>query len=354
MKSKTTLDKFFEPVEIGAWQLKNRVVMAPMTRCFANDETGVVGDDIVAYYRKRAADGIGLIITEGTIISPRGKGYSRVPGLYTKEQINAWRKVTDAVHQEGGKIIAQIWHVGRLSHHELTGGLPPQSASAIRAEGIMPRYRKPYDLPQEMSKIEIKEVISEYAQAAKNAIEAGFDGVEIHGAGGYLIDQFNSDISNQRSDEYGGNLKQRLTFMKEVLRAVIEVVGANRVVIRFSEGKIDQPHYRWEDLEATIRDFVEAFHESGVEMIHFSTLDFSEVREDGKTISQLLRKYWSKVIIGVGGLNPTKAEEALIAGTIDLAAIGRPLLANPDYLSRIKNDISPISYDSTKHLLKLY
>ncbi|OLO25696.1 alkene reductase, partial [Alkalihalophilus pseudofirmus] len=139
--------KLFEPVKIGAWNLKTRTSMAPMTRCFADEETGIVSDDVVEYYRKRAVDGIGLIITEGIVVSPRGKGNPRVPGLYTQEQVEGWKKVTDAVHKEGGTIIAQIWHVGRLSHHELNGNVPPQAPSAIRAEGNVARFRKPYDIP---------------------------------------------------------------------------------------------------------------------------------------------------------------------------------------------------------------
>ncbi|TKJ07429.1 alkene reductase, partial [Bacillus cereus] len=176
--------KLFDPIQVGAWSLRNRIAMAPMTRCFADNETGVVGVDVVEYYRKRAADGIGLIITEGIVISPRAKGNPGVPGIYTQEQIDSWKPVTEAVHKEGGTIIAQIWHVGRMSHHEIIGGQMPQAPSAIAAEGNVPRFRKPFDTPEAMTLEEIQEVIGQYAQAAKNAIEAGFDGVEIHGAHG--------------------------------------------------------------------------------------------------------------------------------------------------------------------------
>ena len=148
--------------------------------------------------------------------------------MYSSEQISAWKKVTEAVHEEGGTIIAQIWHVGRLTHHELAGGLPPQAPSSVQKEGLVHRFRKPYDMPEEMSIEEINEVVRQYAQAATNAIIAGFDGVEIHGAHGYLIDQFNSDITNLRNDRYGGDFAQRLTFMKEVLVAVIDAIGAER------------------------------------------------------------------------------------------------------------------------------
>ncbi|GGE13841.1 alkene reductase [Marinithermofilum abyssi] len=349
----STKSKLFEPVKIGAWDLRTRTAMAPMTRCFADDDTGVVGEDVVEYYRKRAADGIGLIITEGTVISPRAKGNPGVPGLYTQEQVESWKKVTEAVHREGGTIIAQIWHVGRVSHHELIQGHKPQAPSAIRAEGKVSRFGKPFDEPEAMTQADIQEVIGQYAQAAKNAIEAGFDGVEIHGAHGYLIDQFNSDVSNKRTDRYGGDLKQRLTFMKEVTRAVIDAIGADRTLIRFSALKIDNPEYMWEDPEAAIRTFVEAFQEVGATMIHPSTMNFTQVLADGKTMHQLVRKYWDGVIVGVGDLDPETAEQALVEGTIDVAAFGRPLIANPDYLHRVKNGEDLVEYDAKKHLRTL-
>jgi N-ethylmaleimide reductase len=345
-----TVQKLFEPVIVGVWKLRTRTAMAPMTRCFADDQTGVVGDDVVEYYRKRAADGIGLIITEGTLISPRGKGNPGVPGIYSEAQIDAWKKVTDAVHEEGGTIICQIWHVGRLSHHKLTGGYPPQAPSALRAEGKVSRFGEPFDLPEEMSVADIQEVVQQYAQAAKNAILAGFDGVEIHGAHGYLIDQFAWDRANRRTDRYGGELRKRLTFMKEVTKAVIDAIGADRTLIRFSAMKVDQPQYMWDDPEGAIRTFVEAFKEVGAKLLHPSTMEFTQVIADGKTMHQLVRKYWDGVIVGVGNLNPETAEQALAEGTIDIAAFGRPLIANPDYLHRVKAGEPLVEYNAKKHL----
>ncbi|MDE5414204.1 alkene reductase [Alkalihalobacillus sp. MEB203] len=342
--------KLLEPVKIGAWNLQSRTAMAPMTRCFADNETGVVGSDVVEYYRKRAADGIGLIITEGIVVSPRGKGNPGVPGLYSQEQIESWKPVTDAVHKEGGTIIAQIWHVGRLSHHELAGNLPPQAPSAIRAEGNVSRFRKPYDTPEEMTIDDIQEVVGQYAQAAKNAIEAGFDGVEIHGAHGYLIDQFCSDVTNKRTDRYGGDLPERLTFMKEVTKAVIDAIGTDRTLIRFSAHKVDNTAYEWEDPELAIHTFIEAFREVGATMIHPSTMEFTKVLADGKTMHQLARKYWDGVIVGVGNLEPEAAEKALMEGTIDVAAFGRPLIPNADFLTRLKNGDELEEYEARTHL----
>ncbi|MBT2604016.1 alkene reductase [Bacillus sp. ISL-53] len=350
---KTIKTKMFEPVTIGAWNLKTRTAMAPMTRSFADNETGVVNDLTVEYYRKRAQDGIGLIITEGVVISPRAKGNPGVPGIYTQEQIDGWKKVTKAVHAEGGTIIAQIWHVGRASHHEIAGGLPPQAPSPIAAEGKVSRFGKPFDIPEEMTETDITEVVNQYKQAAKNAMDAGFDGVEIHGAHGYLIDQFNSDTSNKRTDRYGGDLKQRLTFMKEVLKAVIDTVGAERTLIRFSALKIDQPSYMWEDPEKAIQTFIEAFNEVGVKMIHPSTMEFTKPIARGLTMHELVRSHWDGIIVGVGGLDPETAEAALEKGIIDIAAIGRPLIANPDYLARIKQEEELVDYEAKKHLGQL-
>jgi len=328
--------ELLKSINIGNWYLKTKIVMAPMTRSFANNNTGTVGNDIVTYYRKRAKDGIGLIITEGINPSPRGKGTFGVPGLYTTSQVDAWRKVTEAVHEEGGNIVAQLWHVGRLTHHELTGGLPPQAPSVIKADGLVHRLRKPYETPEEMSLNDIKNVIQEYAMAARNAIKAGFDGVEIHGAHGYLIDQFNSEVTNKRTDEYGGDILNRLLFMKEVLHAVIQEVGQDRTIIRFSEIKDDIPGYKWTNPEVNIKALVQVFKEVGIQIIHPSTNNFTEKMASGMTFHQLVRKHWDGIIIGVGNLNTEIASKAIKDGTIDLAAFGRPLLANPDFVHKIK------------------
>ncbi|WP_338780998.1 alkene reductase [Metabacillus sp. FJAT-52054] len=346
-------NKLFEPVKIGAFELKTRSAMAPMTRSFSNDETGVPGPEVAEYYRKRAEDGIGLIITEGVVISSRAKGNPGVPGLFTQEQIEGWKKVTEAVHKEGGTIAAQIWHVGRLSHPELIVGQTPEAPSAIAAEGQVPRFRKPYAVPEELSKEDVQKVVGQYAQAAKNAIEAGFDGVEIHGAHGYLIDQFNSYQSNKREDEYGGELAERLTFMKQVIRAVIDEIGADRTIIRFSAHKVDAPDYRWEDADEAMRTYTEAFKETGIQIIHPSIMDAEEHIAENQTLYDLARKYWDGPIIGVGSLDADKAEAMLEKGVMDVAAFGRPLIANPDFLQKVREGKELTPYEPKKHLLEL-
>ncbi|GAA0371318.1 2,4-dienoyl-CoA reductase-like NADH-dependent reductase (Old Yellow Enzyme family) [Bacillus horti] len=346
-------EALLKPVKLGAWHLRNRVVMAPMTRCFADDITGVVGEDVVEYYRKRAEDGIGLIITEGIIISPRAKGTIGVPGLYSKDQIEGWRRVTDAVHKAGGTIIAQLWHVGRLTHHEIAGGLPPQAPSAIAAKGHVHRFGKPFEKPEEMSISDIHEVIDQFALAARHAMLAGFDGVEVHGAHGYLIDQFNSDISNHRKDGYGGSLRQRLTFMKEVLQGVVQEVGAERTSIRFSALKDDQPDYMWDNPVMSIKEFLNLFRELDLSVIHPSTNHFNAKIDQGKTLHEIVQENWEGSIIGVGNLTPAKASHAIKKGTINLAAFGRPLLANSDFINKLVHGKQLTPYDS-KHLSSLF
>ncbi|WP_410515222.1 alkene reductase [Paenibacillus sp. BR2-3] len=335
-----------ENVKFGNWQLRSRVVMAPMTRSFADNITGEVGPEVADYYQKRAADGIGLIITEGINPSLRAKGTYGVPGLYTMNQIQSWKKVTDAVHQEGGTIAAQLWHVGRLTHHELTEGYPPQAPSSIAAKGLVHRLRKPYELPEEMTEADILEVIEQHAKAARNAIIAGFDGVEIHAAHGYLIDQFSTNLTNVRTDKYGGGFTQRLTFMKELLIAVVKEIGAERTIVRFSEIKDDIPGFKWDDPEHAVAAYIRVFKEIGLSFLHPSTNQFSEVLTNGLTFHQTVRKYWDGMIIGVGNLNSESASSAIMDGTIDLAAFGRPLLANPDFIQRIKSGSTLAPYDS--------
>lgn len=207
------------PVTIHQWQLRNRIVMAPLTRGFADDQDGTVTDEMVAYYEQRARDGVGLIITEGIIPNLAGKGTYGIPGLYTDEQTASWKRVTDAVHRHGGTIIAQLWHVGRLSHSDLIG-TAPLAPSSLAAEGRVHKLHKPYQVPQAMSAQDIADTIQHFQTAARNAVLAGFDGIELHAAHGYLIDQFINEKTNHRTDEYGGDTEGRLRFLRDIIVAV--------------------------------------------------------------------------------------------------------------------------------------
>ncbi|MFB9328833.1 alkene reductase [Paenibacillus aurantiacus] len=348
-----TNHELLQPVRVGAWHLRTRIAMAPMTRGFADNEAGTVDEKVAAYYRRRAADGIGLIITEGITPSPLGKGTFGVPGLYTKEQACSWRGVTEAVHAEGGTIVAQLWHVGRLTHPDLIGGHAPQAPSAIQAEGLVHRLRKPFAMPSAMTADEIREAVRDYKLAARYAIEAGFDGVEIHGAHGYLIDQYASTATNLRSDRYGGSRSNRLRLMKDVLEAVGEAIGMERVIVRFSELKDDQPSFRWVEPEAEIEALLDVFREAGLRVIHPSTNAFAQPMTSGLTLHELARQRWDGAIIGVGGLTMNTAADAIRAGTIDVAAFGRPLLANPDFVARLRSGRPLVPYEPSVHLSEL-
>lgn len=345
--------KLLEPIRINQWHLNSRLVMAPMTRGFANDKSGVIHSDTIAYYQKRARDGIGLIITEGITINPESKGTVGIPSLYTDQQVEAWKTVTDAVHKENGVIIAQLWHVGRLSHSYFTGGKKPLAPSAIRAEGLTHKVKLPYEEPKEMTHEDIYITIRDYVCAAKNALKAGFDGIEIHAAHGYLIDQFHSPFTNKRTDRYAYETNKYL-FLEELLQHMIKEVGKERLIVRFSEHKDDCPQFVWETPEEEIKQLTELFKRMNLQFIHASAQHFNHpLTNHSLTFHQLIRKHWSLPIIGVGDLNPTTAEEALEKDEITLAAIGRPLLANPDFVEKVQQGKKLIEYNPTLHLRNL-
>lgn len=230
----------FDQVKLGKLTLNNRIVMPPMTRSRASQPGDVANDMMATYYAQRA--GAGLIVSEGTQISEIGKGYAWTPGIYTTEQIAGWKKVTTAVHEKGGTIFAQLWHVGRVTHPDNIGGKQPVSSSAIKADNVKVFIDNGTDEPgfvdvvepRELSVDEIKAVVEEYRQAAFNAVEAGFDGIELHAANGYLINQFIDSESNGRTDQYGGSLENRLRFLDEVVGAMVEAIGAERVGVRLA------------------------------------------------------------------------------------------------------------------------
>jgi N-ethylmaleimide reductase len=230
------MTKLFEPTRIGDIELANRVVMAPLTRSRADEAAGdVPGSPMnVEYYRQRS--NAGLIISEGTQVSPVGKGYMATPGIYSDAQVEGWKPITQAVHEAGSKIVAQIWHVGRVTHPHLTGGMQPVAPSAVAPNVLAYTHEGKVEAPEPraLSIDEIKEIVAEYRRGAANAIRAGFDGIELHGANGYLIDQFLRDGANKRTDEYGGAIENRARFALEVVDAVVAEIGAGRVGIRLS------------------------------------------------------------------------------------------------------------------------
>lgn len=333
----------FEPYTGKGLALKNRIVMAPMTR--ARNPNGIPNEMNALYYRQRT--NAGLIITEGTSISPTSSGVLHIPGLYTPEQVEGWKLVTAAVHAAGTKIFTQLWHVGRVSHTtNQPGGIAPVSTSNIQAAnshawGYNENGQEAFvtcSVPVALTTEGVKGVIQDFANAAANAIKAGFDGVELHGANGYLIEQFLNPFVNNRTDEYGGNIVNRSRFLLEAIDACIANIGAAKVAIRLTPygGLHEMPHY--DELEATYTYLAAELGKRNIAYIHIMDQQSrgSFALPDG--FLERFRKQYSGVIILAGGMNKEKAEQYLIAGTIDLAAWGEPYIANPDLAERLKNN----------------
>jgi 2,4-dienoyl-CoA reductase-like NADH-dependent reductase (Old Yellow Enzyme family) len=321
----------FEPLTVNSWQLPNRLVMAPLTR---NRARGTVpGDLAVDYYSQRA--GAGLIITEGSQPSARGQGYLDTPGFHSPEQLAGWRRVADAVHAEGGRIVAQLMHAGRISHPDNTGGQEIVAPSALAAPDAMftATGMQPYPVPRALETSEVADVVQEFVDAAKGAVEAGLDGVEVHAANGYLIHQFLAPGSNQRTDEYGGSPENRVRFALEVTRAVVDAIGADRVGIRISPAHNIQGATEEDaaDVEATYTELVQGLAPLG--LAYLSIL--ADPRLD---LTQRLRKEFGGVVIANDGFGEIttreKAQAILDEDLADAVAVGRLFLANPDLPTR--------------------
>ena len=324
--------------------LKNRIAMAPLTRCMA-DANLVPTDAMVEYYAKRAD--AGLIISEATIIRPDGQGYPNTPGLYTEAQIAGWKKVTDAVHVNGGKIFAQLWHTGRVAHPHFWGGEYVLAPSAVAFDGTVPRMRElVYTVPKEATSEEIAQLVEDYAQAAQNAIEAGFDGVEIHGANGYLIDQFLHYDTNHRSDEFGQTAENMSRFPLAVIDAVIARIGAELTGLRVSPA--GYAHMATDARDRQVFDyFLKEVEKRDLAYLHEGMFDDSmEFDFLGGKVSEYMRKAYSKTLMAVGGYNAESGAEAIKANKFDLLAIGRPFIANPDYVSRVQQNKELVEYDA--------
>ena len=326
--------KIFSPIQLGPYALKNRMVMAPMTRNRAGPGNTPQAMN-VEYYMQRAS--AGLIITEGSQVAAEAVGYPATPGIHSPEQVAGWNKVTDAVHARGGRIFLQLWHCGRISHPSLLpGGILPVAPSAIKPSGQVLTYdgMKPYETPRALALTEIPGVIEHYRSGARNALDAGFDGVEIHGANGYLPDQFLRDGSNQRSDTYGGSIANRARFTLEVVEAVCAVWDAHRVGIRLSPL---QPFNDMRDShpEAIFSYLVEQINRFGLAYLHVIELGKDTPGAAGPGFAlQTLRKIWQGTYITNGGYDLARGNVALAAGFADMIAFGMPFLANPDLPER--------------------
>lgn len=352
--TKTLEQKLFTPVEFGPMTLKHRVIMAPLTRSQSEQPNSVPGPLMAQYYAQRASEG-GLIIGEATNISLTSRGWLGAPGLYTDEQVEGWKKVVNGVHEKGGHMFAQLWHTGRSSHVAMTGGATPVSAS------VNPDYWQDDDhlvsAPEGWVKPsphralehgEIAAIVEDYRRAAQRAQQAGFEGVELHSANGYLIDQFLQDNSNKRTDEYGGSLENRARLLVEVVSALTSVWGGDRVAVRIGPGG------RWNGMadsnpEALFTYVAERLNTFGLAYLHVI-----EPRVKGNVVihegqepiaSQRLRKIFKGKIVAAGGFEPDTAEAVVERGDADAVAFGRHFVSNPDLALRIRENLPLTPYD---------
>jgi len=318
----------FEPVRMGELSLPNRIVMAPLTRCRAG-EARVPNALMREYYVQRAA--AGLILTEATSVTPMGVGYPNTPGVWSDAQTEGWRTITEAVHAAGGRIMLQLWHVGRISHPSYLNGAAPVSASAIAARGPVSllRPKQDYPVPRALDLAEIPSVIEAYRKGAENAERAGFDGVEIHGANGYLLDQFLQDSVNRRDDEYGGGVENRARLMLEVADACISVWGAGRVGMHLAP-RGDGHSMGDSDLKTT---FTYVARELGKRKLAFLC---AREHEAPDSIGPALKAAFGGAYIINEGWTKASAEAAIARGDADAAAFGRQMLANPDLVARFR------------------
>jgi N-ethylmaleimide reductase len=319
---------------LGPLILQNHLAMAPMTRSRATDN--IPTPLMVEYYGQRAT--AGLIITEGTSPSPNGLGYPRIPGIFSRAQIEGWKRITDAVRAKGGKMFVQLMHCGRIAHPlNLPAGAHLLAPSAVAADGGMytdAGGMKPHPTPQAMSGGDIETTIAEFAQAAKNAVAAGFDGIELHGANGYLLEQFIRPNTNQRTDGYGGPIENRARFVLELAEATVAAIGKDKVGIRLSPFGVfnDMPLY--DGMEADYTYLAQRLNT--LELLYIHLVDHSPMGAPPvpDSIKETFRKLFKRTLILSGGYDAARAESDLSAGKCDLIAVGRPFLANPDLVAR--------------------
>jgi 2,4-dienoyl-CoA reductase-like NADH-dependent reductase (Old Yellow Enzyme family) len=353
-------NSLFSEVSLGSYTLKNRIVLPPLTRSRSSQPGNIPNDLMAEYYSQRS--GAGFMVTEGTQIEPRGQGYAWTPGIHSKEQIEGWKKVTEAVHDANSVIFCQLWHVGRVSHVSLqpNEGLPV-GPSDIQADNVKVFIETAPEVgaladpsqPRALSTSEVEDLVEMYRQAAVNAKAAGFDGVELHCANGYLVNQFISEHTNNRSDKYGGNLENRLRFLKEITEAVTQVMGADKVGVRFAplfESTDEDRVYLGlveSDPHATYIAAIKILNDIGIAYLSLAEADWDNAPDLPDAFYQDVRQYFAGCIMYAGKYTPEKALRILTEGKGDIFGFGRPFIANPDLPERIKNDWSLNSVDPT-------
>ncbi len=335
MKQTTIENTLFSNYQLNEIPLKNRMVMAPLTRCRALNN--IPNDLMATYYSQRA--GAGLIITEGTSPSINGIGYARIPGIYNDTQVEAWKETTDQVHKLGGKIFLQLMHCGRVAHPDNV----PEGGEILAPSDIKLKETKMFvdekgelaiPTPKEMSISDIKKTIQEYRKAASNAIKAGFDGVEIHGANGYLIDQFFNPASNQRTDKYGGNIENRTRFALEIINEVINEIGSDKVGIRISPYGVMNEMEIYDEIDDFFMYLATQLNRLNIAYIHIADHESMGAPNVPKEIKKKIRIIYNNTIILCGGFTKELAKEAIKSNDADLVAFGRPFIANPDLVGR--------------------
>lgn len=331
------MTKLFSEAQLGTMALKNRIVMSPMTRC--RSIGNVPGELTKTYYEQRAT--AGLIVTEGTAPSPNGLGYTRIPGLYRSEQAKAWRHVTDAVHQKGGKIFVQLMHTGRVSHPlNMPAGARVVGPSAVALSGNMhtdAQGPQSYPVPEAMTATDIEQAIEEYVHSSALAVnEAGFDGVELHGANGYLIDQFLNTASNQRTDEWGGTVEGRIRFAVEVAKRVTHRIGPDKVGIRLSPYGAASGMVADADTDSVYQRLAKEL--SSLKLVYVHLVDHSAMGapKPKPELVHNIRKLFAGSLISAGGYDAVRAEADLVEGKADFIAFGRPFISNPDLVERLR------------------
>lgn len=331
-------------------ELRNRVIMAPMTQCKAL--RGLVPNPIMAsYYAQRAQ--AGLIISEATLVCKNGQGYPYTPGMYTRAQIDGWKHITDKVHEAGGKIFAQLWHAGRAAHPIYINDERPVAPSSIAINRRLPRTNLTYVKPRELSADEISCYVEYFANAAYNAMQAGFDGIEIHGANGYLIDQFLHSDSNQRTDKYGGTNEGKCRFLLEILDTTINIVGSEHVGVRLSPGAFILGIEKNAEDADVFKHLLSEIDDRNIAYVHSGITNDKDLTFDylGGRVSSFMRKHYRGNLIVNGGYTPAEAKKAIENNETDLVAFARLFLANPNLVEKIKNDEHLTAYVKDKQQL---
>ena len=339
----------FQPAQLGSLALQNHIVMAPMTRSRAGAHSAPT-QLAAEYYAQRAT--AGLIITEGTSPSPNGQGYARIPGLWNDEQVAGWAAVTKAVHAKGAKIFAQLMHTGRVSHGlNMPDGAHVLAPSAVALAGQMwtdQKQNQDYPTPRAMTEAEVQTALQEHVTAARNAIKAGFDGVELHGANGYLAEQFLNPHTNQRTDGYGGSVEARTRFALEAVRGMADAIGKEKVGVRLSPYGAASGMSPYPEVDATYLRLAEEFNQLGIAYLH--VVDHSAMGAPAvpASIKKTIRDTFKGAYIAAGGFDRASAEQVLESKAADLIAFGRPFIGNPDLVSRLEHGFELTGPDMSK------